>query len=144
MNRPRTKSGDSSTVLDASEILSKRNKTPQSEKRPKKNISIPGNLPGIGKIGRVKVGVRCRPPFQDEIDNAQGRFVSTVQCIPEKKTSHGKISISLPSGKQRDFIYDYVFQPGTSQDQVYDRIARPVVTDVLKGFNGTIFAYGQV
>lgn len=46
-------------------------------------------------------------------------------------------------GKQRDFVFDYVFDPDSTQDSVYDRIARPVVTDVLKGFNGTIFAYGQ-
>ena len=46
-------------------------------------------------------------------------------------------------GKQREFYYDYVFNPNTTQDSVYDRIARPVVTDVLKGYNGTIFAYGQ-
>ena len=26
---------------------------------------------------------------------------------------------------------------------MYERIGRPVVSDVLKGFNGTIFAYGQ-
>jgi len=31
----------------------------------------------------------------------------------------------------------------SSQDQVFDKIARPIVVDVLKGFNGTIFAYGQ-
>lgn len=47
------------------------------------------------------------------------------------------------AGKQRDFLFDYVFDASTSQDSVYDRIARPVVQDVLNGFNGTIFAYGQ-
>ena len=61
-------------------------------------------------------------------------------------------------------MFDYVFDINSSQDLVYDRIARPIVTDVLKGrviiethkttsvgifhlflsgFNGTIFAYGQ-
>ena len=47
------------------------------------------------------------------------------------------------SGKQRDFIFDYVFHQDSSQDTVFDRVAKPVVDDVLKGFNGTIFAYGQ-
>ncbi len=40
-------------------------------------------------------------------------------------------------------MFDYVFDENSSQDYVYDTIARPVVADVLKGFNGTIFAYGQ-
>jgi hypothetical protein len=30
------------------------------------------------KVGRVKVGVRCRPAFQDEIDFAKGEFMSIV------------------------------------------------------------------
>ena len=40
-------------------------------------------------------------------------------------------------------MFDYVFGQDSSQDSVFNRIARPVVDDVLKGFNGTIFAYGQ-
>ena len=27
---------------------------------------------------------------------------------------------------------------------VYNRVARPIVDNVLEGYNGTIFAYGQV
>ena len=30
-----------------------------------------------------------------------------------------------------------------SQKEVYDNSFRPIVEDVLMGFNGTIFAYGQ-
>ena len=55
----------------------------------------------------------------------------------------GRVSLTLLSGKQRDFVFDYAFPADTSQDQVYERLARPVVNDVLRGFNGTIFAYGQ-
>lgn len=91
----------------------------------------------------MKVGIRCRPAFQDEIDFAQGNFMSIVDTRPEKPEQNflGQVSLTLMSGKQRDFLYDYVFGPSSTQDSVYDRIARPVVTDVLKGFNGTIFAY---
>jgi hypothetical protein len=100
---------------------------------------------GTMKPGRVKVGVRCRPAFQDEIDFAKGEFLSIVDIKPEDKnqSSFGQISLTLISGKQREFSYDYAFHTNATQDYVYDRIARPVVTDVLKGFNGTIFAYGQ-
>lgn len=97
------------------------------------------------KVGRVKVGIRCRPAFQDEIDFAQGNFLSIVETKPEKPEQNmmGQVSLALISGKQRDFFFDYAFGADCNQDSVYDRIARPVVTDVLKGFNGTIFAYGQ-
>lgn len=94
---------------------------------------------------RVKVAVRVRPAFQDEIDFAKGSFLSIVDTKAEDPAQNdpGKVSLVLMSGKRRDFYFDYVFDEGSTQDQVYDRLARPVVTDVLKGYNGTIFAYGQ-
>lgn len=96
------------------------------------------------KSGRLKVGIRCRPAFQDEIDFTGGNFFSIIETQAETAEQLGQVSLTLMSGKQRDFLYDYVFGPNSTQDQVYERIARPVVTDVLKGFNGTIFAYGKL
>jgi hypothetical protein len=101
---------------------------------------------GNGNPGsRVKVAVRCRPAFQDEIEFAKGDFFSIVETKPEEpaKSMLGRISLTMISGKQRDFYFDYVFGEEAAQDHVYDRLARPIVTDVLKGCNGTIFAYGQ-
>jgi hypothetical protein len=106
-----------------------------------------GKLPASMKDqkGRVKVGIRCRPAFQEEIDFAQGNFLSIVDTYEEKPEEEqlGQVSLTLLSGKQREFMFDYVFSAKCTQDSVYERIARPVVIDVLKGFNGTIFAYGQ-
>ena len=104
-----------------------------------------GKFMGDAKAGRVKVGIRCRPAFQDEIDFAKGKFVSIIDTTeedPDQETL-GRVKLTLLSGKQRDFIFDYVFHQDSSQDTVFDRVAKPVVDDVLKGFNGTIFAYGQ-
>ena len=97
------------------------------------------------KGNRVKVGVRCRPAFQDEVDFAKGEFFSIVDTKPElpEDGSLGQITLTLINGKQRDFVYDYVFGAEDGQENVYSRIARPVVTEVLNGINGTIFAYGQ-
>lgn len=49
----------------------------------------------------------------------------------------------MVSGKRREFLFDYVFSAHAPQDSVYERLARPVVADVMRGYNGTIFAYGQ-
>lgn len=104
-----------------------------------------GTLASTSKVGRLKVGIRCRPAFQDEVDFAQGNFMSIIETKSEVAETQqlGQVSLVLMSGKQREFLFDYVFDSNSTQDDVYDRIARPVVTDVLKGFNGTIFAYGQ-
>jgi kinesin family protein 3/17 len=43
----------------------------------------------------------------------------------------------------KSFSFDAVFGETSTQRQVYDTCAAPVVESVLNGFNGTIFAYGQ-
>ncbi|XP_014800520.1 PREDICTED: kinesin-1 heavy chain isoform X2 [Calidris pugnax] len=43
----------------------------------------------------------------------------------------------------KPYIFDRVFQSNTSQEQVYNDCAKKIVKDVLEGYNGTIFAYGQ-
>ena len=99
------------------------------------------------KAGRVKVGVRCRPAFDDELAFAaqRGETFSSIVGTREEGNGQdlGQVSLTMMSGKRREFLFDYVFAADAAQDQVYERLARPVVADVIRGFNGTIFAYGQ-
>lgn len=53
------------------------------------------------------------------------------------------VQLDLSASRKRDFYFDHAFDPSSTQDHVYNTIARPVVDGVLNGFNGTIFAYGQ-
>lgn len=41
------------------------------------------------------------------------------------------------------YIFDKVFRPDATQEKVYNEAAKEIVKDVLSGYNGTIFAYGQ-
>ncbi|KAL3091023.1 hypothetical protein niasHT_023623 [Heterodera trifolii] len=43
----------------------------------------------------------------------------------------------------KPYVYDHVFEPSSNQEAVYNTAARHIVQDVLTGYNGTIFAYGQ-
>uniref|UniRef100_A0AAV2JMV0 Kinesin-like protein n=1 Tax=Knipowitschia caucasica TaxID=637954 RepID=A0AAV2JMV0_KNICA len=43
----------------------------------------------------------------------------------------------------KPFYFDRVFQSNTTQEQFYNNVAQQIVKDVLEGYNGTIFAYGQ-
>jgi len=47
----------------------------------------------------------------------------------------------LISGKV--YVFDKVFRPDATQEKVYNEAAKEIVKDVLSGYNGTIFAYGQ-
>ena len=42
-----------------------------------------------------------------------------------------------------EFTFDRVFDMKTTQKEIYDVAAKPIIDSVLEGFNGTIFAYGQ-
>ncbi|KAF3703306.1 Kinesin-1 heavy chain Conventional kinesin heavy chain Ubiquitous kinesin heavy chain [Channa argus] len=43
----------------------------------------------------------------------------------------------------KPYYFDCVFQSNTTQVQFYNAVAQKIVRDVLEGYNGTIFAYGQ-
>ena len=47
------------------------------------------------------------------------------------------------SAIQNNFNFDRVFDMQSTQKEVYDVAAKPIIDSVLEGFNGTIFAYGQ-
>uniref|UniRef100_A0A3Q1BWN5 Kinesin-like protein n=1 Tax=Amphiprion ocellaris TaxID=80972 RepID=A0A3Q1BWN5_AMPOC len=54
------------------------------------------------------------------------------RSAPRSLTSDGK-----------SYMFDRVFPTNTTQEQVYNTCAKQIVKDVLCGYNGTIFAYGQ-
>ncbi|XP_052275630.1 kinesin-like protein KIF6 isoform X2 [Dreissena polymorpha] len=41
------------------------------------------------------------------------------------------------------FRFQKVFDQNAQQDEIFDNVAKPVIDNVLQGYNGTIFAYGQ-
>lgn len=56
--------------------------------------------------------------------------------------------MSIDAGIQNDmpklqFKFDCVFRPDSSQEQVYDAVAKGIVNDALSGYNSTVLAYGQ-
>uniref|UniRef100_A0A8C3JS79 Kinesin-like protein n=1 Tax=Calidris pygmaea TaxID=425635 RepID=A0A8C3JS79_9CHAR len=55
----------------------------------------------------------------------------------------GSVGGSWGSVGGKPYVFDRVFPPNTTQEQVYHACAMQIVKDVLAGYNGTIFAYGQ-
>ncbi|KAH8352954.1 hypothetical protein KR084_007679, partial [Drosophila pseudotakahashii] len=52
-------------------------------------------------------------------------------------------SIHLADSHAEPYVLDYVFDEGTNNQEVFDRMAKHIVHACMQGFNGTIFAYGQ-
>ncbi|XP_071771355.2 kinesin heavy chain-like [Centroberyx gerrardi] len=79
----------------------------------------------------VRVMCRFRPLNEAEINRGD-------KYIPKFKDDD---TVLIKQGKP--YVFDRVLPPNTSQGQVYDDCAKQIVKDVLGGYNGTIFAYGQ-
>uniref|UniRef100_A0A3B4G6T8 Kinesin heavy chain n=1 Tax=Pundamilia nyererei TaxID=303518 RepID=A0A3B4G6T8_9CICH len=78
----------------------------------------------------IKVLCRFRPLNQSEIIRGD-KFIPIFQ---------GEDTVIL-GGKA--YVFDRVFPTNSTQEQVYSTCAKQIVKDVLGGYNGTIFAYGQ-
>ncbi|KAM3607149.1 uncharacterized protein V6R79_002410 [Siganus canaliculatus] len=87
---------------------------------------------GCGGCGVCGVKVMCRfRPLNDAERSRGDKFIPKF---------NGEDTVVV-SGKP--YVFDRVLPPNTEQVQVYDTCARQIVKDVLGGYNGTIFAYGQ-
>uniref|UniRef100_A0A8B9RHK4 Kinesin-like protein n=1 Tax=Astyanax mexicanus TaxID=7994 RepID=A0A8B9RHK4_ASTMX len=78
----------------------------------------------------VKVMCRFRPLNESEINRGD-------KYIPKFKGEDTVVVTGKP------YVFDRVLPPNTTQELVYDSCAKQIVKDVLEGYNGTIFAYGQ-
>lgn len=77
--------------------------------------------------------------------NSKEKSQGSKFCVGVEK-SINQIILSSPTGQGdqgRGFTYDAVYDWNSTQREVYDEGAFSLVESVLKGYNGTIFAYGQ-
>ncbi|XP_057601242.1 kinesin heavy chain isoform X1 [Hippopotamus amphibius kiboko] len=79
----------------------------------------------------IKVMCRFRPLNEAEILRGD-------KFIPKFKGDE-----TVVIGVRKPYVFDRVLPPSTTQEQVYNACAKQIVKDVLEGYNGTIFAYGQ-
>lgn len=85
----------------------------------------------------VVVGVRVRPLNTRETNASGTRHAWSVHANSISASS------ASPSRPPHQFLYDSVFDPRTTNDEVYHSLATPIIEAALGGFNATIFAYGQ-
>ena len=79
----------------------------------------------------LKVFVRVRPPISTEVKLGNAVITS------------GGSNISVTADKtQVKCSYDHVFNENCEQTDIFNSV-KPLLDDVLKGINGTVFAYGQ-
>ena len=83
---------------------------------------------------RIKVFVRCRPLTEEEAESG------TCVAIDDKENT---IKVKRSAYHTKDFQFDGIFGFNSSQESIYQAVAKEALDDVFKGYHGTIFAYGQ-
>ena len=87
----------------------------------------------------LKVIVRFRPPNDFEIDLLNNNlgykcYFSQDNETVEMKSEH---ALSTP------YCFDRIFTETSTQEEIFKFIGKETLNDVLSGYNGTIFTYGQ-
>ncbi|XP_023700548.1 kinesin family member 4 [Paramormyrops kingsleyae] len=84
------------------------------------------------KVIPVRVGLRCRPLVPKELSEG-------CQCCLTFVPGEPQVIV----GNDKAFTYDYVFDPMTEQEEVFNTAVSPLMSGLFKGYNATVLAYGQ-
>lgn len=88
---------------------------------------------------RVQVVVRCRPMLEKE--NSEGR--SNCVVVDTAGSTVQVKNLKQPEQAPKLFTFDKTYDATSTQRQLYDDVAHPIVHSVMCGYNGTVLAYGQ-
>ncbi|EDV96658.1 kinesin-like protein Klp68D [Drosophila grimshawi] len=88
----------------------------------------------------VQVVVRCRPMSNRERTEGSPEVVNVY---PNRGVVELQNLVDANKEQRKVFTYDAAYDANASQTTLYHEVVFPLVSSVLEGFNGCIFAYGQ-
>ena len=108
------------------------------------STSSEDNSANIRVIARVRPLNEKEKGFSQTLEKGQKDI-----CVEFDQLDKKAITCYIETGKKEkpyekhSFNFDYVLDPSTIQQDVFEKGTRPIIESVLEGFNGTVFAYGQ-
>ncbi|KAI1422620.1 P-loop containing nucleoside triphosphate hydrolase protein [Xylaria sp. FL1777] len=87
----------------------------------------------------INVVVRCRGRNEREVRENSAVVVST-DAVQGKVVD---LSMGPSALNNKTYNFDRVFSPAADQSMIYDDVVKPILEEMLSGYNCTIFAYGQ-
>ena len=93
----------------------------------------------------ILVSVRVRPILKhDVIKKSVCRVLDSKVVVVMDPSSGDKLDVlRVNRSREKHYAFDYVFEPGSSQESVYHHTTKFLIHGVLDGFNATVFAYGN-
>ncbi|TQV96224.1 kinesin family protein (BimC) [Cordyceps javanica] len=92
-----------------------------------------------GEETNINVVVRCRGRSAREVKENSAVVVKADGV----KGNQVDLSLGLNALNNKTYSYDRVFSSAADQAMVFDDTVRPILDEMLSGYNCTIFAYGQ-
>ena len=74
------------------------------------------------------------------INEIEETFNDSITC---KFVSDQQVAMERENSELQTFTFDRVFLPDSIQTELFNHVGRPIIDDILTGYNGTVFAYGQ-
>ncbi|KAL7786297.1 P-loop containing nucleoside triphosphate hydrolase protein [Trichoderma ceciliae] len=94
---------------------------------------------GGGEETNINVVVRCRGRSQREV-RENSAVVVNADGVKGKQI---ELSMGANALSNKTYSFDRVFSPAADQSMVFDDTVKPILEEMLAGYNCTIFAYGQ-
>ena len=113
---------------------SSRAQSPADASRPRS----PSAPPSAGETN-IHVVVRCRGRSDREVRENSGVVVSTNGV----KGKTVELSMGPNAISNKTYHFDNVYSPAADQTIIYEEVVAPILSEMLTGYNCTIFAYGQ-
>ena len=65
---------------------------------------------------------------------------NSSSCYPEKTLAKNEVDILKPGEPSKRLCFDFVFDPQSAQEKIFQSIVQDFVHPFLQGYNVTIFA----
>ena len=93
-------------------------------------------MPSAASAENVRVICRCRPENHIELSRGGSKCVQFYGDRP------GAIEVTVDECAST-FNFDRMFDMESTQQEVFENTVFPLISDVMSGYNATVFAYGQ-
>jgi len=99
-------------------------------------------------MSNIMVAVRLRPMWKKELDKGEISIVkildkNVVILMDPADVLHEEKVLGKNRTKEKQYAFDFAFNDGTSQIDVFKNTTQFLCEGVLNGYNSTVFAYGQ-
>ena len=90
---------------------------------------------------QIIIAIRLRPLSQNEKDLSDIESVSVINSTSLTVSAENSTKKNNQI-KYQQFFFDHVFDKNASQQEIYNKTTKPLLENIIEGFNATVFAYG--